>query len=395
MPDMTMCTIRTACARGHVSGPFCGVFSLLADACRVDGMAEMNGCASYAALCAPGSVVPQCSEARDQAVPALVTTAAAHAAAASMCSGGMGGMMPACQQCHGSSVEACPSPLQTLAEGCWSMPDMGQCPRSRGSAMAAMCDGAGGGRLGYFCRGEDEAWCSGETVMSSGFQTTSRGSPCVVFLVQGWLLDSRGAYWLGVAASFALGAANHALFAARRRVAEAMRTAVMPAYVASAQAAAIPAAGAGAAAPCAARAGGGPRRAAGRGPPLFCVWDAILAAVYCSHVFVGYCMMLLVMTYRWELVAATVLGLGAGNAVEARMRLKRAARAAVAAEGKGGSGPLGFASPDVRTGPTPCCDGAADGTETFAAAGRQAAQLVLEGRARRSRSEALREGLLP
>jgi hypothetical protein len=122
---------------------------------------------------------------------------------------------------------------------------------------------AGAGRMsanGTFCAGPGR-------VMMPGFTSSLWSGGCVLFLFQGWALDTPAKYALGVIAAFLFGFSNELLLWTRRK--STLRLA-------------------------------GPAR-------------GLLAVLYGAHMVLAYWMMLLVMTYEAILFTAIILGLATGH----------------------------------------------------------------------------------
>jgi hypothetical protein len=155
MPAMCSCEVWTGCQSKDNSGHYCDPFSVLADVCVPDGMAEMSGCSSYNKLCVQNSTVQQCHS--DAAMPNFLPTSKAKSAILSMCSS-MGGM-PGCDEC--TKGGKCATPLESLGKVCRSMSGMAECQEYQ-----QMCD-SGGTAVATFCGGRapSNGFCTGKTTM--------------------------------------------------------------------------------------------------------------------------------------------------------------------------------------------------------------------------------------
>lgn len=266
-----VCEISTACQQGQVSGPYCKPMSMLADVCRVEMPLPMNmePCIGYNRVCLANSTVEQCTTMG--ALPQFLPTKKAKEASASICES-----MPAMSGCRQSL-----GPLAKLVNLCQSMQSMSQC-----NGLTAMCTAANAdGKFNFFCKGfsgdggihtGDEYHCTGRTVMyMQGFTWGFEGDVCPVALF--WALDSRATYATGLVLTVLFGILYEALSYTRRRAAVAATD--------------------------------------GSSRCLSVAWQAraVDAGLHVTQLTLGYCLMLLTMTYHLWLFIAVILGLGLGH----------------------------------------------------------------------------------
>ena len=290
MPGMVGCELRAAC--GAETGGYCQPFSLLADICARDGMGGMGGCKNYKTLCGPHSQVGECASAAP--IPHFVSTHTAHRSVAQMCSS-----MPTMSGCSACTNATCPAPLRSLSKVCKAMPKMHMC-----MPIEQMCaDLSGTAALSRaFCTGletkshadPDPEFCTDGTVMyMNGFEMGFQSNTCPTVLLEAWTLNTEFKYALGLAGVVVLGFCSEALAYARR----------------------------------ASAAGGCCAPAVGDSPTARRGLDSVL---HVTQIGLGYCLMLVAMTYHVPLFACVLIGLGIGHCAFAHREVAGGAPAAVA-----------------------------------------------------------------
>eukprot|EP00013_Stygamoeba_regulata_P020967 CAMPEP_0177649398 /NCGR_PEP_ID=MMETSP0447-20121125/11362_1 /TAXON_ID=0 /ORGANISM="Stygamoeba regulata, Strain BSH-02190019" /LENGTH=364 /DNA_ID=CAMNT_0019152147 /DNA_START=175 /DNA_END=1269 /DNA_ORIENTATION=- len=176
MPFMVGCSVRDYCldneANADVSGsPYCADFSILRDLCL--DMPGMMGCMHYNSMCAPGSVVMECSTAHLPLARSMETAELLD----EMCTSHN---MPSCDQvreCEATGYSNCDL-LDVYSSTCRSMPFMAECDSWR-----TMCDAV-----------PDWDYCtvsgSDAPVMKMYFHTDER----VYVLFESWVPSNAAAY---------------------------------------------------------------------------------------------------------------------------------------------------------------------------------------------------------
>eukprot|EP00941_MAST-03F_sp_MAST-3F-sp1_P005059 g5059.t1 len=361
------CAVRDSCK----SDPMCSTFRLLATICSENDNMSM-GCENYEKLCTKGSLVKQCLE--EPPLKSLEKTKSVITEAVAMCSGMMKSMIPSCNDCKD---EKCLNPLDVLGDGCNMMPSMKSCTTT--SFLGTVCEENSSVQnlFAKYCPRSSNSnsnaksdsspsteFCSstGMVMGMDGFQWTAQGDPCIIYLFKGLILRTRLSFWFAVFISFLLGLSNHALFGMRRLVSSNVRDALMPYYLKSESRrngrSRSVSGGTGGSSENASAVGNERNRTLQLNS-LF--WETLLMVVYLSHVSVGYAMMLVVMTFRYEFLLAVIIGLGLGNVLDTRLKLRRVVQLAVeSVENKGQVPSSGVVDVDLCSGPTPCCDGAGD-----------------------------------
>lgn len=136
MSFMTACTLWTSCkGRNLTTTGNCDPFGLVASTCGPDMMSKMRGCKSYNAMCADGSLVPQCYQSGP--LPFMPTTWNTTDTVAAMCAAdAMLANNTGCIAC--SSRISCPDPLASMSVLCTAWPEMDAC-----DSFSALCNEAG------------------------------------------------------------------------------------------------------------------------------------------------------------------------------------------------------------------------------------------------------------
>ena len=134
--------------------------------------------------------------------------------------------------------------------------------------------------------GTAKPWCTGATVMQMGFVGSPDGQRCVLYLFQGWVLDSQVKFAFATIGTVLMGVVVEALSHARRK------------HVGPATARALQAVRA-------SNGSGNKARAA--------LWGLAYFLTYAAQITFAYFLMLLAMTYAAWMLIAIVLGLSLGH----------------------------------------------------------------------------------
>jgi len=293
MDFMSGCTIRNICSENHDyhSDPYCEAFSLLADACASD-MPDMGGCGSYVALCSPAdSVVHQCD--MYPPIPGLPTTSQANEAIKSLC---VQHYMAGCEKCVDNGGYMDCDLLSVYSEICLGMPDMADCAQ-----WNVMCEAI-------------PTWselCPSTVVDQPPIMKMYFHTGIVDYILfQSWVPRTDGQYAAAVIGIILLGIIFEGLQSFRALM-EFKWKYPSPQSVSEGEIEPL----------------NGNQLTLSFGGPFQLWLDLQRAVIYVAEVFIGYCLMLIAMTFNVGLFLAVLAGLFVGHFTFGRFRGFTAKRA--------------------------------------------------------------------